>query len=328
MVDIDGDGDLDIYVCNYEAPNLLYVNDGNGKFVERAKAFGLAVDDASLMAAFCDYDLDGDLDCFVMTCDFKRAEGRPSKHQVVKEGNNWKVAPGFEKYYDIVRRWPGQVAFVNAGRDDYLFRNEGADAKGKGKGQLRFTDVSKSAGISGRDRGNSVTWWDYNEDGLPDIYVGNDFKDADRLYHNNGDGTFKDVIRQVAPHTPWFAMGADVGDLDGDGRLDLLVADMAGTSHYRSKTTMGEMGTSRPFLLSAVPRQYMHNALYVNKGATRLADVAYMAGLANSDWSWAVKISDFDNDGLPDVFFSNGVSRNFNNSDIQISSEEIYYQTE
>ncbi|MDA0813210.1 MAG: FG-GAP-like repeat-containing protein [Verrucomicrobia bacterium] len=324
MVDIDGDGDLDIYVCNYEAPNLLYVNDGKGKFVERAEAFGLAVDDASLMAAFCDYDLDGDLDCFVMTCDFKRAGGRPSKHPVVKEGNSWKVAPGFEKYYDIVRRGPGQVAFVNAGREDYLFRNDGAATNG----QVRFTDVSKSAGISGRDRGNSVTWWDYNEDGLPDIYVGNDFKDADRLYHNNGDGTFKDVIREVAPHTPWFAMGADVGDLDGDGRLDLLVADMAGTSHYRSKTTMGEMGTNRPFLLSAIPRQYMHNVLYVNKGANRLADVSFMAGLGYSDWSWAVKISDFDNDGLPDVFFTNGVSRNFNNSDIQRSSEEIYDQTE
>ncbi|MGK0185599.1 MAG: hypothetical protein ACI9R3_001377 [Verrucomicrobiales bacterium] len=324
MVDIDGDKDLDMYVCNYEAPNLLYINDGKGKFVERAKDFGLAIDDASLMAAFCDYDLDGDLDCFVMTRDFKRAGGRPSKHPVVKDGTSWKVAPGFEKYYDIVRRGPGQLTFVNAGREDYLLRNDGADANG----QVQFADVSKSAGISGRDRGNSVTWWDFDEDGLPDIYVGNDFKDADRLYRNNGDGTFKDVIRQVAPHTPWFSMGADIGDLDGDGRMDLLVADMAGTNHYRSKTTMGEIDTIRPFLVSAVPRQYMHNALYLNKGVGRLADVAFMAGLANSDWSWAVKISDFDNDGLPDVFFSNGVSRSFNNSDVQRSTEEIYDQTE
>ena len=324
LVDIDADGDLDIHVCNYDTPNHLWINDGKGKFTEQAEAFGLAISDASLMATFCDYDLDGDLDCFLLTRDFKRAGGRPKEHPVELVDNKWRIKPGFEKYYDIVTRAGGKQVYINAGRQDFLLRNDGPDTKG----QIRFTDVSRAAGISGRDRGNSATWWDFDNDGLPDMYIGNDFKDADRLYRNNGNGTFTDVIRQAAPHTPWFSMGADVADLDGDGRTDLLIADMAGTNHYRSKTTMGEITSIRPFLLSAVPRQYMHNVLYLNNGVGKLADGAYQAGLANSDWTWAVKLHDFDLNGHVDAFFTNGVSRSFNNSDDQRSASDYIGQTE
>ena len=324
LVDIDADGDLDIHVCNYEAPNNLWINDGSGKFSDKAEAFGLAIADASLMASFCDYDLDGDLDCFLLTRDFKRAGGRPREHPVEQVNNQWRIKPGFEKYYALVNQAGGKIVYVNAGRPDFLLRNDGPDAGG----QIRFTDVSEVSGISGRDRGNSVTWWDFDNDGLPDIYVGNDFKDPDRLYRNNGNGTFTDVIRQAAPHTPWFSMGADVADLDGDGRTDLLITDMAGTNHYRSKTTMGEITSIRPFLLSAVPRQYMHNVLYLNNGVGKLADGAFQAGLAYSDWTWAVKLQDFDLDGRVDAFFTNGVSRSFNNSDDQRNASDFIGRTE
>lgn len=319
LVDIDADGDLDIYVCNYDAPNALFINDGAGHFTERAKEFGLAISDASLMASFCDYDLDGDLDCFVLTRDFKREGGRPEKHPIVKTEDGYELEPGYEKFYQLIDRGGGKWVYINAGREDYLLRNDGAG---------KFTDVSKASGISGRDRGNSATWWDFDNDGLPDLYVGNDFKDPDRLYRNQGDGTFKDVIREVAPHTPWFSMGADTADLDGDGREDLLIADMAGTNHYRSKTTMGEIGSIRPFLVSAVPRQYMHNVLYLNQDVGRILDGAFMAGLASSDWSWSVKLSDFDLDGYPDVYFTNGVSRSFNDSDTTRSLEDYIGMTE
>lgn len=318
LVDIDADGDLDVHVCNYDAPNALFLNDGKGQFTDRAAEFGLAISDASLMASFCDYDLDGDLDCFLLTRDFKRAGGRPEKHPVVKTEEGYELAPGYEKYYRLEKQGGGKWVYINAGREDYLLRNEGG----------KFVDVSKKSGISGRDRGNSATWWDYDNDGLPDLYVGNDFKDADRLYRNNGDGTFKDVIKSVAPHTPWFSMGADLADFDGDGRQDLLVADMAGTNHFRSKTTMGEIGSIRPFLVSAVPRQYMHNVLYLNQDSGLLVDGAFMAGLAKSDWSWSVKASDFDLDGRPDVFFTNGVSRSFNNSDVQRTMADYIGKTE
>ena len=318
LVDIDADGDLDIHVCYYDAANQLFINDGKGVFEERAGEFGLDQSDASLMASFCDYDQDGDLDCFLLTRDFKRDGGFPAEAPVVKTETGYRIKEGFEKYYAIKQTGKDRWTYVNAGREDYLLRNDGG----------KFTDVSKAAGISGRDRGNSATWWDFNNDGLADLYIGNDFKDADRLYQNMGDGTFKDVIREFIPHSPWFAMGADTADLDGDGRLDLLVADMAGTNHYRSKTTMGEIGSIRPFLLSAVPRQYMHNVLYLNQNIGRLADASYLAGLASSDWSWAVKLNDFDLDGRPDVFFTNGVSRSFNNSDVQRKKEDYIGKTE
>ena len=318
LVDIDADGDLDIHVCNYDAPNALWINDGKGIFVEQAAAYGLAISDASLMASFCDYDLDGDLDCFLLTRDFKRDGGRPEKHPVVKTPEGYELTPGYEKFYRLVNNGGGNWTYINAGREDYLLKNEGG----------KFVDVSKKSGILGRDRGNSATWWDYNNDGLPDLYIGNDFKDADRLYQNQGDGTFKDVISSVAPHTPWFSMGADFADFDGDGREDLLVADMAGTNHFRSKTTMGEIGSIRPFLLSAVPRQYMHNVLYLNQDSGLLMDASFMAGLAKSDWSWAVKARDFNLDGRPDVFFTNGVSRSFNDSDVKRTMADFIGKTE
>lgn len=313
LVDIDGDGDLDIYLCRYEAPNKLFINEstpGKPRFAERAREYGLAIEDASLMPSFCDYDNDGDLDCFILTRDFERANGRPEKAPVVFDAaGKPHMDPAFEKYYVLSKTATG-YACVNAGREDYLLRN---DSK---PGHPAFTDISKAAGLTGRDRGNSAVWWDYNGDGWTDLYVANDYKDPDRLYRNNKDGTFTEVIKEAAPHTTWFSMGCDIADLNGDGRMDLLVADMAGTTHYKSKVTMGEMSSSREFLLTAEPRQYMHNALLLNSGTGRLSDVAQMAGLANSDWTWAVKLADFDNDGRVDVFFSNGVARTFNDSDV------------
>ncbi len=318
LVDIDADGDLDIYVCRYDSPNQLWVNGGGAKFTERAAEFGLAIADASLSASFCDYDRDGDLDCFLLTRDFERAGGRPAEHPIEEVDGEYRITPPFDRYYALVPKPGGGLAYVNAGREDVLLQNNGG----------KFEDITAGSGLVGRDRGNSAIWWDYDGDGWPDLYVANDFKDPDRLYRNNRDGTFTDVIETVAPHTPWFSMGSDVADLDGDGRLDLLVADMAGTNHYRSKTTMGEIGAIRPFLTSAVPRQYMHNVLYLNNGSGQLCDAAYLAGLASSDWCWSVKLKDFDLDGRPDAYFTNGVARSFNNSDVQRAPGDYIGQEE
>ena len=325
MVDIDGDGDLDVYVCNYDKPNQLFINKGSAgtksgvAFEESAAAWGLDVVDASLMAAFCDYDGDGDLDVFLQCSEYQREGGRPAKPPVIERNGKYSVKPGFEKYYAIKINEHGQQAFVNAGRENYLFRNEGPGKK--------FTNVTEKAGISGRHFSNSATWWDYNNDGLMDLYVGNDFRDPDQLFHNNGNGTFTEVIKNVMSHTTWFSMGADVGDVNNDGKLDFLIADMAGTTHYVSKATMGEMGKFRKFLMTAIPRQFMRNALYVNTGTPRFLEASFMAGLASTDWTWAIKFGDYDNDGLLDVFFTNGVARSFNDSDNARSQEEYVGKT-
>lgn len=312
LVDIDNDGDLDIYICNFDTPNHLFINKGDGTFSEQAKQFGVDYVGAGHTPTFCDYDLDGDLDFYLMTNFFYDPRGKTNQPISGMVNGQPSILPGFEKYYGItkIRRGaqPGTIAIDHGsvGQPDRLVRNNGDGT---------FTEVSEQAGILGNGRGNSATWWDYNEDGWPDIYVGNDFQDPDRLYRNNGDGTFTNTTEEMVPHTTWYSMGADFADLDGDGAMDFAIADMSGTNHFKQKTAMGAMSDSAEFLNTAVPRQYMRNAVYLNSRGGRFMEAAYLSGLANSDWTWTVRLADFDNDGRVDVFFSNGMSRNLNASD-------------
>ncbi len=271
FVDIDNNGLLDIYVCRFGAPNLLYINQGDGTFKEEARARGLAVNDASVMAAFCDYDRDGFLDVFVQT------NLLDSDHP--------------------------------SGQQDYLFHNNGDGT---------FTDVTDRAGIRGEAQGHSAVWWDYDGDGWPDLYVANDFAVPDKLYRNNRDGTFTDVIDSVVPHMPYSSMGSDLGDVNNDGRIDLFVAEMAATTHQKDQRSLALM---RGFLAdppepSQAP-QVMRNALYLNTGTGRCLEAACMAGLSATDWTWSVRLEDLDNDGRLDLFVTNGMNRETHNADLK-----------
>ena len=319
MVDIDDDGDLDIYVCNYDSPNQLYLNDGTGGFREGAAEFKLDLVDACLLPAFCDYDRDGDLDLYLLTNRYYRAGGRPQKPPFEMRAGQPRVLKEFQKYYGLIHKGGSKYDMENVGRSDYLLRNDGDGT---------FSDVSAEARITQRGHGLSATWWDFNHDGWPDVYVGNDFNDPDHLYRNNRDGTFTDVLEASIPHTSWFSMGADFGDLNGDGRFDLLVADMSATTHYSQKTTMGAMSAAKLALVAGPPPQIMKNALYINSGTDRFFEAAELAGLADSDWTWSIKLADFDNDRHCDVFISNGMARSFNNSDRPLETHNLIGQTE
>ncbi|MDB4300386.1 CRTAC1 family protein [bacterium] len=194
------------------------------------------------------------------------------------------------------------------GRPDYLFRNDGGAFP-------KFTDVSSAAGLSAPGFGLSATWFDFDADGWPDLHVGNDFSDPDRLYRNMGDGTFKDVARAAFPHCAWFSMGADAADVDGDGLDDLFCADMAFTTHYKQKVGMGQMGSQKNLLLSISPLQVMRNHLFLNTGLGPFREAGQLAGIAKSDWSWGVKFADLDLDGREDLFVANGSIRSFNHAD-------------
>jgi hypothetical protein len=320
MADIDNDGDLDIYVCNYDAPNQLFINQGAGKpFTESAAAYGLDMVDASIFPTFADYDNDGNLDVFVLTYRYVRPGGRPQKPPVGFKNGRPYILAEHEKYYHLRQTGPNSYTADTCGRPDRLFRNNGDGT---------FSDVSVQAGIKENGHGFSATWWDYNSDGKIDLYVGNDFTDPDHLYRNNGDGTFTDVIADVMPYTTWSSMGADCADLNNDGRLDFMSADMMATTHYKWHISNGEMGDRRWFLENVWPRQTSHNTLYLNTGTDRFMEVAFMANLAATDWTWAIKLADFDNDGRVDVFTTNGASRMSTDADMPISLSMLIGKTE
>lgn len=271
FADVDGDGWLDLFVCQLNAPNLLYHNNHDGTFTDIAAQAGLALATGSVGGAFADYDRDGDLDLFLVT-----------------------------NLGDATRSAEGDP--------DLLFRNNGDGT---------FADVTAAAGlVRTADRGHSATWFDADGDGWPDLHVANDFDAPDHLYRNNHDGTFTDIAATAFPHLPWYAMGADVGDVNNDGRLDLFVADMAGTTHLKRQTfSLGQGAAAADMERSAAP-QYPVNALYLNTGGARFLEIARLAGVARTDWTWAPLFADFDNDGWQDLFVTNGMVRDFANTDL------------
>lgn len=271
-VDINQDGAVDLYVCRYDAPNLLFINNGDGTFTERAKEHSLDLKDASVHATFADYDRDGALDCYLVTniLDFSKSP---------------------------------------QGRRDFLFHNDG-------KGH--FTDVTAKAGVWGLTQGHTAIWFDANHDGWPDLYVANDFETPDRLYLNKGDGTFTDVVDERLPHVTYFSMGADAGDLNNDGLVDFIITDMRDRNHFEYMTGMEEIGRGLWEMerVSELIPQYMWNAVYVNTGTDRFAEVAHLTGLDATGWTWSARLGDLDNDGRLDAFVTSGMIRNFIDADL------------
>ena len=312
FADINNDGFLDLYVCCYDSPNRLYINTGKGTFVEQAKAFGLDFNGASMMAAFADYDRDGRLDCYLLTAGLMPKPAQKFRVQFVE--NRPVVPEDLQEFWQLIYQPGGRAAMAEAGQFDHLYHHQ---ANGT------FTEVSKAAGITGCDFGNAVLWWDYNGDGCPDLYVANDYFGPDRLYRNNTNGTFSEVSKTALPHTPWTSMGADIGDLNNDGLIDLIASDMAGTTHTKRQIDMGDLEKSGWFLELAEPRQYMRNAVYLNTGCGRFLEAAYLMGLANTDWSWSVLLGDLDNDGRLDLFVANGMTRDWMDNDLGQASKAL-----
>jgi len=309
FADVDNDGDLDLYACCFDGPNRLFINNGDGTFGDAAAMFGLDFKGASVMMAFADYDLDGDLDGYLLTNRVTKpfAERLQKIRWKIRDGRAILVEGDIE-LKDVILRPDGRVRAINAGQFDRLYRNNGDGT---------FSDVSQKAGIYGNYVGLSATWWDYNDDGYPDLYVANDFETPDQFYRNNGDGTFTNVIKKTMPHTPWFSMGADFADLNNDGHLDFMASDMSGTTHFKQKVSMGDMEDLGWFLEYPSPRQYMRNAVYLNSGTDRFMEVAHLTGLDSTDWTWSVKLADLDGDGRVDVFVTNGMTRDWFDSDLR-----------
>lgn len=316
--DVDGDGWLDLYLCAFDGSNRLFINQAGKGFKDKAYEQGLAFKGASVMMAFSDYDRDGDLDGYLLTNRIPPGEElKDVRFRLVKgsDGEPVILPEEMQQYAGLIKS-PSGYKQIASGQFDRLYRNDGG----------KFVEVGKEAGVRESEYGLSATWWDYDADGWPDLYVANDFYGADHLYRNKGDGTFEDVAPRALPHTPWFSMGSDVADINNDGLFDYMASDMAGSDHYKEKMSMGNMTGKESdswFLNWPIPAQYMRNAVYLNTGTGRFNEIAFQTGLAATDWTWAIKFGDLDCDGREDVFISTGMSRDWFNSDLRNQEEAL-----
>lgn len=297
MIDINNDGWLDIFVCKtgpFEPQyrkKILYINNGNGTFTDKAKEFGL--DDASYttQAYFFDYDRDGFMDLYLLNTPVDFNKSMTIDAAIV----NGKIVP----LEDTSR------TFIS----DRLYKNN--------HGRF-FTDVSKKAGILNNAFGLSASIFDFNNDGWQDVYVANDFNKPDFLYINNRNGTFTDRISGYISHMSLSSMGSDVADINNDGLEDLAVMDMAVEDPVRQKQLFVLNTNYDKFQMMVnvgLKYQYPHNVLQLNNGNGTFSDIAYHAGVAQTDWSWAPLIADFDNDGWKDMYITNGLKRDITDWD-------------
>lgn len=289
MVDINGDGLLDIYVCKSGPPggpnrnNALYINNGDLSFSEKSKEYGVADEGLSTHAAFFDYDKDGDLDFYLLNNSIKSVGA-----------------------YDFR---PGQRNKPDTLGGNKFYRNDGNS----------FTDVSSEAGIytSAIGFGLGVTVGDVNGDGWQDMYISNDYFEKDYLYINQKDGSFKESLEEYINEISLSSMGADMGDLNNDGYPEIFVTDMMPASDRRikTKTTFDNWDKYEVQVKNGYFKQFTRNALQQNNQDGTFSEISRMAGTSATDWSWGALIFDMDNDGLKDIFVANGIFKDLTDQD-------------
>lgn len=300
MADVNNDGLLDIYVSNSgdiagdNKENELFLNNGDLTFTEKAAELGLNNKGYSTQASFFDYDLDGDLDCYLLNNSFKD----PSKIEL----------------YRSMREKPDELG------GDKLYRNDGGT----------FTDVTQSAGIYSSEIGFGLgaAIGDINHDFYPDIYVSNDFWERDYLYINQGDGTFSEELIDRIDFCSISSMGGDIADLNNDGHPEIISTDMLAADNYRLKA----MSAFDPYHLEDIKYranyhyQIGQNCLHRNDGQGDFQEVGMLSGVAATDWSWGALVFDFENDGRKDLFVSNGIQKDLMYMDFRdfLANNDVY----
>jgi enediyne biosynthesis protein E4 len=298
LVDINNDGWLDIFVSNSGSmkdsslrKNQLFINNHDLTFTESAEKYGLANTGYTTQVSFFDYDMDGDLDCFIIN-------NSPIPVSTLNYANQRDLPAA---------NWP--VADFLKGGGDHLLRNDNG----------HFVDVTSQSGIHGSllSFGLGLNVADINGDGYPDIYVSNDFYERDYLYINQKNGRFKDETEEWLGHTSLASMGADIADINNDGYPDIFTTDMLPENDFRLKTTTSfdniQIYTQKE--KSGFYHQYMQNCLQVNNGNGKFFETARYSRVSASDWSWGALLFDADNDGLSDIYITNGIYHDLTDQD-------------
>lgn len=314
VVDINNDGLPDIYVCrvgNYKtlhSKNQLLICQGLDKngipyYKDEAKDYGLDFSGFSTQAVFFDYDMDGDLDMFLL-------------NHAVHQNGTFAPRSNFLGTYSILS-------------GDRIFRNDSSPSTGGGQGEAHFTDITKETGInsSAISFGLGVVVADINLDGWPDLYIGNDFHENDYLYINQKNGKFSEETDQHLMHTSRYSMGVDAADVNNDGYPEIISVDMLPSDPYILKRSLGDddYDVFQQKIAAGYNYQYSRNNLQYNRRNGLFSEIGLYSGIYATDWSWAPLWMDFDNDGLKDLFISNGIPKRLNDMDYVnfISNEEI-----
>ncbi len=282
MADVNADGLLDIYVCaagnipGDKRLNELYINQGNSTFKEEANKYNLQDSGAfHTQAAFFDYDLDGDLDVFLL--------------------NNNCLMPVGSFGMGAARQIDSPVD------GDKLLKNDNGI----------FIEASKEAGIyrSSFGFGLGVAVGDVNRDNWPDLYISNDFFEKDYLYINQRNGSFKEMSDSCLGHMSQSSMGADMADINNDGLIDIFSTDMLPEDDYRLKknTAFEDYDVYQSKIRSGFHRQLLSNMLQLNNGDNTFSEIAQFSGVNATDWSWGALIFDLNNDGWKDIMVCNGM---------------------
>lgn len=301
LIDINKDGLLDIYVCAtiksepMARANTFFINKGfddNGVpvFADEAEKFGVADTGYSQNAAFLDYDLDGDMDLYVLS---------NLESDLIPSNYRPRIMDG------------------SALNNDQLYRNNGDGT---------FTNVTKAAGILIEGYGLGIGIADLNRDGWPDIYIGNDYVSNDILYINNRDGTFTNEIESRIKHQSLFSMGIDIADINNDALADIVTLDMLPENNLRRKTISGAGVTYYNYIASkqyGYEHQYMRNMLQLNNGDGVFSEIGQMAGIHQTEWSWAPLVVDVDNDGYRDLLITNGFPKDVTDRDYVMFKREV-----
>ncbi|MDG1476919.1 MAG: VCBS repeat-containing protein [Vicingaceae bacterium] len=280
MVDINADGYLDLYISKRlinetGTQNILYINNKDNTFTNKTIAYGLDIPSETFQTAFFDYDLDGDLDAYMLNS--LNNEERLSEQNDSLFFDNEKI------------------------QSDFFFENNSGT----------FINKTKTVGVTSNAYGLAVSVADINNDGYPDCYIANDFLIRDFMYINKKGRGFSEQILTSTNHTAFFSMGTDIADFNNDGDLDILTLDMGYDDHVKAKENMENMSKDEFYNIinSGQHFQYMQNSLQLSNGDGSFSEIAQLAGVAKTDWSWGVLFADFDNDGWKDIVITNGIDR-------------------
>ena len=289
MVDINNDGKSDIYMpavrmAIQEKKKPLFINNGNLTFSEKAEEYGLADEGYSTQSSFFDYDKDGDLDCFIINHSVQQYTTGAQENLALR---NQKIPAYASKFY----------------------KNDNG----------HFSDVSEKTGIISNvfSFGLGIAVSDFNNDDWPDIYLSNDFNEPDYYFINDQNGTFSEVLSKHFDQISLYSMGSDAADFNNDGITDLVTLDMLPENNYTQKTHSGAENFFKFQYLfeKGFYYQYSRNMLQKNNGDGTFSEIAQLSGISNTDWSWAPLFADFDNDGLKDLFITNGYPKDYTHMD-------------